>query len=210
MIWGPQTVGGGDSFGILYFRNSIGLAPKAVSDGGVGGSGFDDTRAGTSSLQYEHNGGKMPGFGWVHMYVDTHFNARGRLGRLPPILSDIGLSLGVGIDERTAFFLEYDKATVWGYNAVTICDMSQAVVKPQSFFTASGIRGHYLTHGDSYAFAQKAVRSSKSPITAPAYSGPTDSSDILAAYEASLLATREIDQKAVYNLGRTRRPKDFS
>ena len=32
MIWSAQTFGGGDSFGQLYFRNSIGLAPKKVTD----------------------------------------------------------------------------------------------------------------------------------------------------------------------------------
>lgn len=32
MIWSAQTYGGGDSFGSLYFRNSIGLAQKKVTD----------------------------------------------------------------------------------------------------------------------------------------------------------------------------------
>jgi len=46
-------------------------------------------------------------------------------------------------------------------------------------------------------------------ITTPAYNGPTDSNDILAAYEASLLQTRLVDQKSLYNLGRTKRPSAF-
>jgi hypothetical protein len=33
MVWGPNTFGGGSSFGALYFKNSIGLAPKSVTDG---------------------------------------------------------------------------------------------------------------------------------------------------------------------------------
>ena len=46
----------------------------------------------------------MKAFNWINWHVDTHFNARGRLGRLPPILVETNQSLGVGIDEKTAFF----------------------------------------------------------------------------------------------------------
>ena len=88
MIWGPQTVGGGSSFGILYFKNTIGLAPKKITDAEVGGSGFDDVRNGSHGLQYDYNGGKMKAFKWIDWHVDTHFHARGRLGRLPALLVD--------------------------------------------------------------------------------------------------------------------------
>lgn len=91
-------MGGGDSFGTLYFKNSIGLAPKKITDADTGGSGFDDNRNGNKSLQFDHNGGKMTAFGMINFFADTHFNARGRLGRLPPVLVDIKLNLGVGID----------------------------------------------------------------------------------------------------------------
>ena len=46
----------------------------------------------------------MKAFNWINWHVDTHFNARGRLGRLPPILVETNQSIGVGIDEKTAFF----------------------------------------------------------------------------------------------------------
>lgn len=32
MIWGDTTFGSGSSFGVLYFKNSIGLAPKNITD----------------------------------------------------------------------------------------------------------------------------------------------------------------------------------
>ena len=102
MMWGPMTVGGGDSFGTLYFENSKGLAPKQIKDADMGGSGLSDDRDGNKSLQHYYNAGKMKGFNFVDWFADTHFNARGRLGRLAPILKDIKLSLGFGIDEKTA------------------------------------------------------------------------------------------------------------
>jgi len=83
-------------------------------------------------------------------------------------------------------------------------------VYPLAYFTINNVTGHYLTHGDQFDFRSRAVISSKSLITTPAYSGPTDSDDILAAYEATLLETRVVDQRSLYNLGKTKKPSDFS
>jgi cyanophycinase len=41
--------GGGSSFGILYFSNSLGLAPNSIASG----NGLNDMRNGTDCLQYE-------------------------------------------------------------------------------------------------------------------------------------------------------------
>ena len=87
--------------------------------------------------------------------------------------------------------------------------MSESIVEPKPYFTARGIIGSYLTHGDSYDFKTKTVFSTKTLIKSPAYNNPTDSSDILAAFEASLLASRVVDQKATYNLGSTKTPSSF-
>lgn len=104
MVWANQTFGGGASFGTLYFKNSVGLAPKKVTDGGVNGTGLADTRNGTKSLQYEDNAGKMPAFGFLNFTTDTHFNARGRLGRLVPVLVDLREKLGIGVDENSSLY----------------------------------------------------------------------------------------------------------
>lgn len=53
MIWSNPAYGGGSSFGHLYFTESVGLAPKKISDGAVGGTGLHDVRNGTSGLQYD-------------------------------------------------------------------------------------------------------------------------------------------------------------
>lgn len=152
----------------------------------------------------------MKAFNFIDFHVDTHFSARGRLGRLPALLVDTRQGLGAGIDEKTALFYEDGIGTVYGYNGVTICDMEKALVRPQSFFTASNVRSSYLSVGDSYDFNSKKLSSVKSRIGSPAYQGPTDSNDILSSYEAVRLMTREVDQRAVYNVGKTRRPSAFS
>lgn len=97
MIWTDISIGGGDPFGILYFRNSIGYAPKDLSAAEFGDETYD-TRNGTDSLQYKYNGIKMVSFGFIDFIVDSHFEARGRLGHMPASMFEVGLSLGIGID----------------------------------------------------------------------------------------------------------------
>jgi cyanophycinase-like exopeptidase len=47
----------------------------------------------------------MQGFGFIDTFqIDTHFDQRGRLGRLVPVLSDIRTSIGVGIDEFATLY----------------------------------------------------------------------------------------------------------
>lgn len=62
MIMSNPTYGDGISFGHLYWNAKVGLAQKSTKDGAVNGTGLSDTRNGTKGLQFEDNGGKMPGF----------------------------------------------------------------------------------------------------------------------------------------------------
>lgn len=97
-MWANQTFGQGSSFGILHYSKSYGLAPKKISDGGVNGTGLLDIRNGTNSLLSYYNGGKMPAFGFVNFLTDTHFNARGRFGRIVPVLIDLKHKFAFGVD----------------------------------------------------------------------------------------------------------------
>lgn len=92
------TYGSGLTYGHLYFAAKVGLAPKKVSDGDINGTHLDDTRNGTKGLQYEDNGGMMPGFNFVPFLVDTHVNARGRLGRIVPAMIQTKFDFGVGVE----------------------------------------------------------------------------------------------------------------
>jgi cyanophycinase len=209
MVWDTYTYGDGTAFGVLYYRNSLGFAPKKVADGEIGGSGLNDNRTGTSSLQSNYNAGKMPAFGFINFTVDTHFNARGRLGRLTPALVELKERYGIGIDENTSMYYDNGVGTVYGWNGVTVNDLSDARLNSVGYFSISNVVGHYLTQGDKFDFKSMAVLSNKTLISTPYYNGPTDSNDILAAYEATLLQTRLVDQRSLYNLGKTKRPSAF-
>ena len=49
---------------------------------------MNNMRNGSKGLQYEENGAKMQGFGFIKNFqIDTHFDRRGRLGRLIPVMT---------------------------------------------------------------------------------------------------------------------------
>jgi len=47
---------------------------------------------------------------------------------LPAALVDLKVSLGFGVDEKTAFYYNNGVGTVYGNNGVSICDLSNAIV----------------------------------------------------------------------------------
>lgn len=161
------TYGGGSAHGILYFSNSVGLASNSVVDG----NGLDDVRNGTDCLQYSENGAKLQGFGFVDTFqIDTHFDRRGRLGRLIPVMNELRVAIGVGIDEEATFYYENDMGTVYGKNGVFIADISTALKMPTKYFSIKGVKVHYLTEGDQFSFKTKTLKTSKALIT-PSKSG---------------------------------------
>ncbi|HNH50072.1 MAG TPA: hypothetical protein PKY30_23745, partial [Myxococcota bacterium] len=88
--------------------------------------------------------------------IDTHFSARGRLGRLAGILARVveeeapARLLGLGLDERTGLVLRGAEAEVIGEGAVTVLDPSSAgpaqrpAGRPLHW---SGLGLHRLTEG---------------------------------------------------------------
>lgn len=104
MIYDENTYGYGSPYGVIYFANSVGLAAKTITDASVNGSNLSDLRNGTDCIEYNDNAGKMPGFRWVDIVFDTHFNVWGRIGRIAPILVDLKRPIGLGLDENTSFF----------------------------------------------------------------------------------------------------------
>lgn len=148
MIMCSPIYGSGISYGHLYFAAKVGLAPKKVSDGGVNGTGTDDNRNGTKSLQYEDNGGMMPGFNFLPFLVDTHFDNRGRLGRIVPAIVQMKKDFGVGVDESSGFFYDNGKAKVYGKNGAFIVDISKATPNVKSYFGINNVVLSYLTSGD--------------------------------------------------------------
>lgn len=83
------------------------------------------------------------------------------------------------------------------------------MVGSEPYFSIRNVTVHFLSEGDKFDFNSKRVESNKPVIGTPAYINPTDSSDILGEYEGSLLITRLVNQRASYNLGRTRTPSGY-
>lgn len=86
---------------------------------------------------------------------DTHFDARGRLGRLIVAMRDTEKTIGIGSDEGTGIAVRENIGTVIGVHGVFIVDGANEKYSQNgdaSIFNASDIKVHYLTHGDSYNF----------------------------------------------------------
>lgn len=184
MVMCSPLYGSGISYGHLYFAAKVGLAPKKVADGGVNGTTLSDVRNGTKGLQYEDNGGTMPGFNFLPFLVDTHFDNRGRLGRIVPALTQLKKDYGVGIDESSAFYYDNGRGTAYGKNGVFIADISKSSIASRSYFAINNVEVSYLTSGDRYDFSSKKLEPdhSKTLISKPQFEGYTDSKDILKSY----------------------------
>lgn len=211
MIWSNPAYGGGSSFGHIYFSRSAGLAPKKISDGEVGGTGLHDVRNGTSGLQYEENGGMFQGFGFLPFLLDTHFDVRGRLGRIVPALMQTKHELGIGIDEPACLYYDNGIGKVFGKGGVFIADISKAIGNQKQYFSLNNVQVSYLTVGDTFIFSNRTLlpSPSKHPISQPQHKSHFDSSNIFSSYECTQLLTRLVDQTPLYNVGSTQKPKGF-
>ncbi len=107
--------------------------------------------------------------------LDTHVDARGRVGRLIAGLRDTNpTGLGIAMDETSGIRIDgaTKVGTVFGTSGVYIVDASGAKWNPAGTvgeFGVTGLKMHYLTAGDQYDFAADKVipAADKSPITNP-------------------------------------------
>lgn len=185
-VQSPKTYGEGVSYGYLYYNR---LLSKKISDVSLADTSYPD------------NGGYTTGFGFVNAAIDTHFDARGRIGRILLAERDLGQKVGYGIDENTALYLNGSTGKVYGEHGVFIVDSTNATYGTASSFTANNVKVSYLTTGDTYNTSTKSITSSKSLITTPYYSTIRDSSDIFSAYETTTTITRLVDTNVSYLYG---------
>ncbi len=113
--------------------------------------------------------------------VDTHFEARGRLGRLTPAISQLNSNIGVGIDEYACLFYKDSVGAVYGKNGVFIVDTSQSLKVESQYFHLKNVKVAYLSEGDSFNFKTRKITTNKNLIT-PSLSGFSDSLNILSDY----------------------------
>lgn len=122
----------------------------------------DIPTTGDLSPQVDNNNLKVPGINLMPENVlnDTHFDARGRLGRLIVGLRDTQKTIGVASDEGTGLAIRDNIGTVNGSQGVFIVDVSNAQFSPagsDNQFEAIGVTIHYLTDGDTFNFDTKEI-----------------------------------------------------
>ena len=103
------------------------------------------------------------GFGFVENVVfDTHFNARGRIGRLVQIITMNPACIGVGIGEDSGVLLKGDGILeVIGLGTVVIIDGSDIAhsnvmnIEPGGAIAVENVRIHSLVNGYGYHFKER-------------------------------------------------------
>ncbi len=111
--------------------------------------------------EIENNNLMHPGIGFMPAGVvnDTHFDERGRLGRLIVAMRDTEAEIGIGADEGTGFAItEIDGdmvGEVVGNHGIFIVDSYYADYEGSGQDVAFGVDEllvHYLSKGDTYNF----------------------------------------------------------
>jgi len=101
-----------------------------------------------------------PGLGFIgdDVFVDQHFLARGRFGRMLPAMMAKGYTLGLGIDENTAAVVGPARdVTVIGYRGALVLDLAGATTdKTKPGFNLANARISYLDSGDRFNLATRA------------------------------------------------------
>ena len=98
------------------------------------------------------------GFGFLqNVIIDTHFDARGRFGRLVQAIAAQPGSIGIGLDEDTGVIIEKGmKVKAIGSSSVVVVDGSSVVynniadIKNGMPLSLSNISVHILSRGDVY------------------------------------------------------------
>ena len=115
-----------------------------------------------------------PGLGLINrVIIDQHFRQRDRLGRLLTALSYNPFTIGCGLDEDTAAFIDpFDVIHVVGSGAITIVDVSDleyssmAQADEGEAVELIGIRLHVMVQGATYDLAKRKATpaSHKKPV----------------------------------------------
>ncbi len=128
------------------------------------------------------------GLGFIgnDVFVDQHFLARGRFGRMLPAMLALGYKLGLGIDENTAMIAHPNRdIEILGHSGALLMDLRKATTTPGAL-NVRNARISYLDHGDRYNLASTAFMPGPGKVaieadpTDPAPKGPIFSADILA------------------------------
>ncbi|MEY8765908.1 MULTISPECIES: cyanophycinase [Francisella] len=229
-VMGNMTFGGvddsaKDSFGILYFNQSQGLAQKQVKDGELDGTSFADQRTNSNpqlvEIQHQENGGKMFGLNMLpyEVITDTHFGDRGRLGRLISAMRDTNKHIGLGVDQdNTALLISmtnnnHFKVSAFGKNGVYMVSTFDAAFEDsKSFTSAKNIRLDYLSDGDDAVFINNDISIIPSKNKKRIIVNIKDniySDDILSSYGVFDIISSLVKSNLKSAIGSTKIPKEY-
>lgn len=154
--------------GAVVAGSSAGTAVQSGVPMITGGESYDALRYGSYSTPSTNHPDDLTydALGGFNLFrtglLDTHFAERGRQGRLARLAADRSVKLAFGVDENTALVVtNADTAsasmTVLGTGGVTILDLNGATVGTGSSWSLSNLTAHYLTAGDTFNPATRAV-----------------------------------------------------
>ena len=107
------------------------------------------------------------GFVGPHVFVDQHFDKRGRFGRMLPVMLQKGYKLGLGVDENTAAIVRGDEIEVLGSRGALIADLTDASTnKAIKEFNLRNAKLTYLDRGDRYNFKTRVTTPSAEKLKA--------------------------------------------
>ena len=104
-----------------------------------------------------------PGLGFIgpQVFVDQHFLARGRFGRMLPAMQTAGYRLGLGIDENTAIAVtRQNEVEVLGESGVLLMDLRHA----SGTAAVRGVQLSYLERGDHLTLTTGAIKPSTAKL----------------------------------------------
>ncbi len=139
-------------------RNAVGVHVAGTSAGAAFVSEHMIAFGSSGSTPRVGNVTLAPGLGLTNrVIVDQHFRQRDRLGRLLSALSYNPFSIGIGLDEDTAAFIDpSDVMHIHGTGAITIVDLGElqysamADTEEGNPVDLVGVRLHVLSEGSRY------------------------------------------------------------
>jgi len=147
--------------GALVGGTSAGTAVQVRGAMVTGGESYDALRRAPEDVLSPRSGGRLSYYasGGLGLFrwgaLDTHFNERGRAGRLVRLAATTGQRFAFGIDEDTALVVRSPlgrdpRMSVLGQGGVSIFDLGRAKLGTGADFSIRNVRTAYLTEGDSF------------------------------------------------------------
>jgi cyanophycinase len=107
------------------------------------------------------------GLGFAHsdLFVDQHFLARGRIGRMLALMHARGMTLGLGVEEDGAAVLQGDQIEVLGIGGALLVDLTDAASDPKlGAFNLANARLTLLGNGDRYDLRTRTLVPSRAKL----------------------------------------------